>query len=109
MDIKAGLSFQIEVSFLDLGNKEIPLYKLGDFHLYYYIDNQISYFEASRVGTNYLHCEAVGNKIVATVTHDFIIKGRLKCQMEYYINDDVLPTSPFKFYCPEQLLDIWIV
>lgn len=110
IDIKENLSFQMEVSFLDLGNREIPISKLGDFRLKYYVNKNLAVFEASKVGNNYSYCEAKDGKIIVTIeSFSFIETGRLKCQMEYFVYDSVLPTNPFKFYCPEQLLDVNIV
>ena len=110
MDIKAGLSFQIEVSFLDLGNREIPVSKIGDFLFQYYTDSSSAVFEAKRVEDVLTNCTISNGRIIVTVSNfSFVQKGRLKCKMEYWVNDSVLPTSPFKFYCPEQLLDIYIV
>lgn len=110
IDIKENLSFQIEVSFLDLSNREIPISKLGDFLFKYYVNKSLAIFEASRTGNSYYNCELKNNKIIVIIENfSFIETGRLKCQMEYFINDPTLPTNPFKFYCPEQLLDINIV
>ena len=110
IDIKENLSFQMEISFLDLGNRLIPISKIGDFSLQYYIDSNEYIFEAKRVDETFTHCLISDGKIIVTFENvSFVVKGRLKCKMEYFVYDSVLPTNPFKFYCPEQLLDVNIV
>lgn len=104
MDLVDGLSFQIKVSFLDIGNRLIPLSKIGDFTFKYYTDSSVAIFVAMKSGSTYTHCAVVNEELVITINgFTFGTKGLLKCQMEYNIHDSILPTNPFKFYCPEQL------
>lgn len=107
MKIPNGLSFQIEVSSIDLNNVIIPVSKINNFSLSYYTGTVP--FIASRINNIFSHCELKGDVIVVTIDAPFDEKGVVKCKMEIEINDFILPLQPFKFNCPEQKTDIEII
>ena len=102
------LKFQVKVSFIDLGNKPIPISKVSDFILKYYTDPG-TVFTASREGSILTNCVILKDEIIVTINHEFVTKGVVKCRMEIHSLDSVLPEDPFIFHCPEQRTDIEII
>ena len=109
MKIPKGLQFQIKISLIDLGSKIVPISKIGDFTLKYYIDDPEDYFVAYRQGVTMVNCEIIKDEIIVTHNYTYQNVGPLKCRMEFDLIDEVLPEEPFTFNCPEQRTEIEII